>query len=86
MWAKLSCMSDVHPFDDRAKSLKDLAREVERAESDLGYWRALRNEAICRRLDEGATWDQVEVEAQVSRATIASARRASREAGPAPSA
>jgi hypothetical protein len=86
MWGKLARMADVHPFDDRAKSLRDLADEVERAEEALAYWRDLRNAAIGRRLDEGATWDQVESEARVSRATVAAARRAYPAAGPSPSA
>jgi hypothetical protein len=75
-------MSDyLHPFDDAAQSLPDLASEVERAERELGYWRALRNDAINRRLAEGATWDQVQDEARVSRATVMAARRAGREVG-----
>ena len=79
MRSKLPSMSDyLHPFDDAAQSLPDLAREVTRAEETLGYWRSLRNAAINRRLDEGATWDEVQDEARVSRATVMSARRAGR--------
>lgn len=79
MRSKLPSMSDfLHPFDDAAQSLPDLAREVERAEGTLAYWRGLRNEAINRRLDEGATWDEVQDEARVSRATVMTARRAGR--------
>lgn len=70
----------AHPFDDSERSLPDLAQEVERAEGTLDYWRGLRNDAINRRLDEGATWDEVQAEASVSRATVSAARRAARVA------
>lgn len=68
--------ADLHPFDDRAKPLSELAVEVERAEEALAWWRSARNAAINRRLDEGATWDDVQAEARVSRATVSAARRA----------
>ena len=68
--------ADLHPFDDRAKPLSELAGEVERAEEALAWWRSARNDAINRRLDEGATWDDVQAEARVSRATVSAARRA----------
>lgn len=68
--------ADLHPFDDRAKPLSELADEVERAEGALAAWRSFRNDAIVRRLDEGATWDEVQEEARVSRATVSAARRA----------
>lgn len=68
-------MADLHPFDDRAKTLPELADEVERAEASLAVWRDLRNEAIRARLAEGARWDDVQAEARVSRATVSAARR-----------
>lgn len=63
---------------DSERTLPDLAGEVTRAEETLAYWRRLRNAAINRRLDEGATWDVVQAEAGVSRATVMASRRAGR--------
>ena len=63
---------------DSERTLPDLAREVTRDEEELSYWRRLRNAAINRRLDEGATWDVVQAEAGVSRATVMASRRAGR--------
>lgn len=59
-------------------TLPELAAEVRAAEGELARLRGLRNAAINRRLDEGATWDVVQAEAGVSRATVMASRRAGR--------
>lgn len=57
-----------------------MSADIRAQEAALSTLREERVRLINERLDSGITWDRVQAEAGVSRATVMSARRASRAA------